>query len=253
MWGTSMGKRGDCADDVDNAVEVRQCSVAWLFNLVFIYAKISFNHWKLFRQTSWPSGLRRCVQVAVLIGAGSNPADVIFYSMGPAACLLAFVLLLRLAVRSITTVCSLLETTIDALPLFCQAFFLPDARPSPVRPSPGMRRLAVTTLIVMLIFSPLVRRRVPRVGTAKAKPDELSIYIHVATGKRGNHRVTSCAVFLGKFLGLKIIEKKHVCRRMQLQPTLLRRTRFQLLQPLLPRTALPPMARSHRRHLPPPQ
>ena len=48
LWGTSMGKRGDCADDVDNVdVRHRQCSVAWLFNLVFIYAKISLNHWKL--------------------------------------------------------------------------------------------------------------------------------------------------------------------------------------------------------------
>ena len=147
VWAKWVIVPGAAADDVGCAS--RQCSVAWPFFLVFIYAKISFNRWKLFRKTSWPSGLRRCVQVAVLIGAGSNPADVTFYSLGPAACLLAFEAR-RLAVRSITAVCSLLETTtIVALPLFCQAFFAA-RRPSVRRPPPGVWPSPPHRHIVML-------------------------------------------------------------------------------------------------------
>ena len=32
---------------------------------------------KIVGMTSWPSGLRRYVQVVVLVGVGSNPTDVI--------------------------------------------------------------------------------------------------------------------------------------------------------------------------------
>ena len=33
--------------------------------------------------TSWPRGLRRYVQVVILIGVGSNPTDVTFYTLKP--------------------------------------------------------------------------------------------------------------------------------------------------------------------------
>ena len=40
----------------------------------FILAERQKVNGMFFHQSTWPSGLRRCVQVAVLIGAGSNPA-----------------------------------------------------------------------------------------------------------------------------------------------------------------------------------
>ena len=43
-------------------------------NIVFIIYSMPVIH-----ATSWPSGLRRNVKAVVFIGAGSNPADVIFF------------------------------------------------------------------------------------------------------------------------------------------------------------------------------
>ena len=43
------------------------------FILIYIYARLLANP----QLAGWPSGLRRCVQVAVyIVGAGSNPAPV---------------------------------------------------------------------------------------------------------------------------------------------------------------------------------
>ena len=38
---------------------------------------------KIVGMTSWPSGLRRYVQVVVLVGVGSNPTDVIHFTHSP--------------------------------------------------------------------------------------------------------------------------------------------------------------------------
>ena len=155
---------------------------------------------KLFRQTSWPSGLRRCVQVAVLIGAGSNPADVIYF-LGPVTCLLAFGARRQVQYHRVYPSGPpwLHSLALDFCPSFVSARFF----------TSGRRSSSAGSLIASAhFFAPLVRSSGPRLPRTRKLPGEGTSYLHTPRDRsaQGNHRITPCC-FSGGFFGLKIIEK----------------------------------------------
>ena len=149
---------------------------------------------KLLRQTSWPSGLRRCVQVAVLIGAGSNPADVIYF-LGPVTCLLAFGARRQVQYHRVYPSGPpwLHSLALDFCPSFVSARFF----------TSGRRSSSAGSLIASAhFFAPLVRSSGPGYlvpGSFQAK--ERVIYTHREIEALKGIIESRRAVFLGDFSG----------------------------------------------------